>query len=186
MTTKNKVYLSFAVFALLGISLIIFLVHPVYKDIRANSEELILEKQTLTSLEAKIKNIEDFRKNYQETKENLEKTKNLFIKFKAPISFIYFLEKSAQASQIPLEIFPSQVKENKEGLWSYIVFKIDSASSFPNFLKFLEKLESSPYLIEIHGLTMSKLTEDDLKRERFENYSLGDVNVSLSIKVFAN
>jgi len=186
MTTKNKVYLSSAIFVLLGVSLIIFLIHPIYKDIRASSEEKKKKKQTLTSLEAKIKNIEDFRKNYQETKENLEKTKNLFIKFKAPISFIYFLEKSAQASQIPLEIFPSQVKENKEGLWSYIVFRIDSVCYFPNFLKFLEKLESSPYLIEIHGLTMTKLTEDDLEREGFENYSLGDVNASLSIKVFAN
>lgn len=186
MTTKNKVYLSSVIFVLLGASLIIFLVQPVYKDIGISSEELILEKQTLTSLEAKIKNIEDFRKNYQETKENLEKTKNLFIKLKAPINFIYFLEESARVSQIPLEIFPSQVKENKEGAWSYIVFKIDSACSFPNFLKFLEKLESSPYLIEIHGLTMTKLTEDDLRREKFENYSLGDVNVSLSIKVFAN
>lgn len=186
MTTKNKVYLSLVIFVLLGVSLIIFLVQPVYKDIGTSSEELILEKQTLTSLEAKIKNIEDFRKNYQETKENLEKTKNLFIKFKAPISFIYFLEKSAQVSQIPLEIFPSQVKENKEGVWSYIVFKIDSVCSFPNFLKFLEKLESSPYLIEIYGLTITKLTENDLKREEFENYSLGDINISLSIKVFAN
>ena len=186
MTTKNKFYLSSAIFILLGVFLIIFLVQPVYKNIRVNSEELILEKQTLASLEAKIKNIEDFRENYRETKDNLDKTENLFIKSKAPISFIYFLEKSAQVSQMPLEISPSQLKEDKENIWPYIIFQINSVCSFPNFLRFLEKLESSPYLIEARGLIMKRLTEEGLKREEFKSSSLGDVNISLSIKVFAN
>lgn len=185
MTTKNKAYLSIVIFFSSGVLLFVFLIQPVYKDIQEGSRELISKKQDLASLESKIKNIEDFRKNYKEIKENLEKIRGFFIKSKAPINFISFLEESSLTSQCPIEISPSTIKTDRDSPWPYIIFQIESVCSFPNFLKFFEKLESSPYLLETKNLNINKLTERDLKSKEFEGVSPEDVKTSFTMKVFA-
>jgi len=50
----------------------------------------------------------------------------------------------------------------------------------------LEKLKSSFYLIEIQNLTISRLSETELKSKEFEEFSLGDVKATLSIKVYTS
>ena len=68
MITKNKFYLTVAVLISLGVLLFLFLIQPVYQDIKAGSEELVSTKQELASLESKINNIIDFKENYTEIK----------------------------------------------------------------------------------------------------------------------
>lgn len=186
MNLKNKINLSLVTLLLLAILLVVFLIYPLYKDIRNNSQELISQKQNLIYLEDKLESIEEFRKNHREIKQNLEKTKTLFVNSEAPVGFIGFLERTSQACQASIGISPSSITRNAKDPWPHIAFQINSISSFPNFLKFLDKLESSPYLIEIQGLSINQLTERELRSEELETFSVGDIRASLSIKAFAN
>lgn len=186
MTLKNKITASIITLLLLVVCFIVFLIRPLYKDIEESSLEIVFEKQKIVALESKIKNIEEFRKNYQGIKENLEKVEGLFINSEAPVDFISFLEESSQITRIPLEISPSSVREEGSDKWPSIAFSLSSTCPFTNFLRFLEKLESGPYLIKVTGLNIGKLTEKEMESQRLEGLSFGDVQVSLSIKVFAN
>jgi len=113
--------------------------------------------------------------------DTLEKIDDLFADPEVPIEFINFLEKNAGKSQLSIEISPMAKKETEP--WPSLSFQISTVGSFSNFLKFLEKLETGPYLIEISNLNVKKITEKELRSEKFETFSLSDVNALFLIKV---
>jgi len=186
MTLKNKTNLSLIVFLALSIFILIFLVFPLYKNIKDNAVELSLKKQDSLSVDNKLKNIEEFRENYKEIKENLEKGENLFVKSEAPVNFIGFLEEISQKSNVSIKIFPSAPMKKVSDPWHSIIFHINANGRFPDILKFIERLESGPYLTQIETLGIMHLTANDLKAEGLAGYSVGDAKVSFSIKTFAD
>lgn len=186
MTLKNKTKLSLIIFLALSVFILIFLVFPLYKNIKDNATELSFKKQDSLYMDNKLENIEEFRKNYKEIKANLEKGENLFVKSEAPVNFIGFLEEISQESNVSIEISPSAPAKKVDDLWYSIIFQIDANGRFPNVLKFIEKLESGPYLIQIETLGIIRLTADDLRSKDLARYSIGDAKASFSIKAFAN
>jgi hypothetical protein len=94
-----------------------------------------------------------------------------------PVEFIGFLEKTAANSSVNIEISPLPVTKDETDAWSSLNFQIAANGSFPHLLLFIEKLESSPYLIEIQSLTISQLTG--------EKIPAGNINALFSFKVFA-
>jgi len=183
MNIKNKINLLSILFLFLSIFLITFSIYPLLEDIKNNSKEIISQKKEVLSLENKIKDIEEFRKNYVKIKPNLEKIETLFTNSEAPIDFISFLEKTSQDCQVSIKIAPVAI--TSEEPWPSLSFSITSAGSFPNFLRFLEKIESGSYLTEIQNLSIRRLQDTELKSKEFENLSLGDIQASFLIKVFA-
>ena len=184
MNIKNKINLSLIFFLFLSIFFVAFLVYPLLKDIKNYSNEIISQKKEVSSLENKIEDIEEFRKNYAKIKPNLEKIETLFTNPEAPIDFISFLEKTSQDCQISIKIVPAAITKKTEESRAPLSFSITSAGSFPNFLRFLEKLESGPYLTEIQNLSIKRLQDTELKSKEFESLSLGDIQASFLIKVF--
>ena len=186
MTSQNKIRLSLIIILLLGGLLFIFLIIPIYNNIKNGSQEIIDQKQKLNSLEDRLNNVEEFRQKSQEIGQNLVKAESIFINSEAPVDFIAFLEQISQNYQVSIEIAPSVPIKEKGGLWTHINFQITSYSSFPRFLQFLEKIESSSYLIKIIDLNINRLTEHELKLEEAEGLSVGDVKGVLLLGVYAD
>lgn len=184
MSLKNKINLSITILFISIILLFVFLIYPIFLEIKKISQDFLSQKEKLVSLERKSENFQKFQSYYLEIKPNLEKIDQLFIDPKVPIDFIGFLEKTARDYQIPITISPGLPTKIEEDPWPSLNFQITSLSSFPDFLKFLEKLESSNYLIEIQNLNIARLTETELKTKGFEKFSLGDARAILSIKVY--
>jgi len=184
MDLKKKIYSSLGIFLAISIVLIVFLISPIYKDIKNNSQELIFEKQNIATLESKIESLEEFKKNYAEIKPNLEKIETLFADQKTPVEFISFLENTSKDCQISINISPVSF-QSEENLWPSITFQISSTGYFLNFLKFLEKLESSKYLIKIQNLTIVSLAETEQKPKETEATSLSYVRANFLISVYA-
>jgi len=168
----------------LGFLLILFLIFPLFGDIKKNSQELISQKKKITILENEIRNIEEFKKDYQKIKPNLEKVETFFANSDVPIDFITFLEKNARDCGISIKIIPASLIRTSEDSWPVIGFTINAAGPFSNFLRFLEKLESGPHLSELLSLNIRGLTEGELKLKDFEMFSLGDVQAGFLVKVF--
>lgn len=185
MTLKNKIHLSLIIFLCLSIIIIIFLIYPLFTDIKKGSQDLLSQRKTLVSFEAKIENLGEFKIRYQEVEPSLEKIPQLFIDAEAPVEFIDFLEDEANLCQIPIEISSALPLQEKEDPWPSFSFQVTTISSFPQFLRFLEKLETGFYLIEIQNLNIKRLTEKELQTKDFESYRLGDVKTNLSFKVFS-
>jgi len=189
MTFKKKIIISIVFFLTLSILLIVFVIYPLFLEIKKNSQDFLFQKQELMTLEEKAENLEKIRILFLEISPGLEKIDNLFVDPKVPVDFIRFLEKTSQDSQLSLKISPGPSLKIEKDPWPFIVFQLSLAGSFPNLAKFLEKLESAFYLIEIQNLTITRLSETELiqpflEKEMGEIYSLGDVKATLSLKVY--
>lgn len=184
MAPLKKIYLSTIAFATLNILLIVFIVFPLFEEVKKNSEAFLLEKNKIASLskeEEGREKMEGLYKNYQSDLEEIEK---VFVDPEVPIEFIGFLEKTATVSQIQLKILSMIKKIEKEDPWPGLSFQLSAVGSFPDFLRFLEKLENSPYLIETLELNTRALTEKEIKSKEFESFPVADANTLFLIKVF--
>ncbi len=173
MTLKNKINLSLIIFIVLSVCLIVLVIYPLFKEIKNSSEELVSEKQKLFSLERKIENLKEFQTLWLKIEPNLKKIDQLFIDPQVPVEFVNFLEKIAKDSEILIEISSALSSKTEKDPWSSLLLQINSTAPFSKFLKFLEKIEASPYLIEIQNLNARGLIE-------------GDTGITLSIKVYTS
>ena len=179
MSPRKKIYFWLFIFIFITLFFIAFLIPKFLKEIRADSEEFISLKSDLASFQKETENLSKLSKTYQNYQENLAKIDEIFIDPKLPIKFFDFLEKNAQISQLKYEISPVS-KPETETLPS-LFFQISTIGSFPNFLRFLEKLENSPYLIDVLNLNIKILTEGKIQSEGF---SPQDVESTFLIKVY--
>jgi len=185
MTTKNKINLSLFSLLIITFCLAVFLVLPIFKNIQKNSKELISGKEKLLLSQKRIENIENFKQIYYQIKPDLEKMGGAFVETEMPLSFISFLEKTAHDCGLDINISSLPPEGTKEDTGPSLSFQLNSASSFPNLFKFLEKLENSSYLIQIKNLSISRLTENKLQSEEFKGFSQADVEASFLIKVLS-
>lgn len=184
MSLKRKIYIFIIIFSGLSILLTVFLIYPIFLEIKKNSQDSLSQKQKLTALEKKVEDLERFRIVFSEISTNLKKIDNLFVNQKVPIDFISFLEKASQDSHLFLKISSGPFLKIEKDPWPSISFQLDLIGSFPNFLKFLTKLESSFYLIKIQNLAITRLSESELKSKEYQEFSFGDVKANLLIKVY--
>lgn len=187
MNPKKEIILISIVFGILVLLLIVFLAYPFLKDIQKASGELILLKEKLFLTEKEFEKSEQFKQSYQELEPDLNKIQRLFIDPEIPIDLIEFWEKTAAESGLSIDIEPTSLSavalENKP--WSSLVFRLNLTGSFPNFLKFLQKTEKGPYLTEVQDINVKKLSEREIGSKGYEGFSIGDVVVNLTIKVFS-
>jgi len=189
MTLKTKINLSIVAFIILTIFIIVFLIPHLFSEIKKSSRELISQKEKLAEFQAMTEDLEKFKSDYPEIKENLEKINILFIDPEVPVDFISFLEKTSNDCKVKLDISLGLPQKIEKDPWPSISLQIRSASSFSNFMRFLEKLEQSSYLIEIQNLSIARLSEMELtqpfpQKELLERLVSGDVKATFSIKVF--
>src|SRR3990167_6322539 len=123
MNKKN--YIIILVFSLLSLSIIVFFIWPYFIEIRARSEELVLEKDQVSSLNIKINELDNFEKEYDNYLPNLQKIEQMFVDPQDPIDFIEFIEDVASDSKIILQVSPQFSSENysvsrswKKMIWS--------------------------------------------------------------------
>lgn len=189
MLRKRKIYIGATVFLGLIILLTVFIISLFFLEIKRNSYKFPLKKQDLIVLEKELENLQKFKKIWSEISPNLEKIDNLFVDDPiVPIDFISFLEETAKDSGFYRDksfekSFRGPVK-NERDPWPCVPFSLTLVGSFSNVSNFLEKIESSPYLIEIQGLNVTKLTEVGLRTSESKQSSLGDTKAVISIKVY--
>lgn len=177
MTAIKKIYLSLIIFTFLAGALISFLIFPLWQEIKKSSQGLISQRQDLLLLSSKVENLEKFKILYQGLKPDLERIDTLFVNPELPIEFISFLEKNSREVGVLIKISPTLLKETKKEPWSFLIFQINLTGLFPNVLKFLEKLETAPYLVEIQNLNVSSSKE-------LEKLPSAETKTALTIKVF--
>jgi Tfp pilus assembly protein PilO len=170
MKSRDKIVLLISIIFLSVVVLIVFLIVPLFSEIEKYSGEIIIEKRKFIDLDAKVSNLENFKAIKSQIKPNVDKADSLFINKDLPLDFISFLEKTSRDCQLSISMSSSPLNSLQSGTWPFLIFQIRNSGSFPNFLKFLEKIENSNYLIKIQTLSVSG--------------SGGVVTSDLSMKVF--
>ena len=161
MKIKTKIRISLLAIIILCLVFVAFLIYPLFQEIKNDSSEILVQKQDLLLLESKTASLEEFKTSFPKLESDLNKTETLFIKTDLPVDFIRFLEKTSKDSNVATQISLSP------GL-----YQTEVTGSFPDFLRFLEKLQTSQYLIEVGNLSVSR-------REK------GDIRANLSLNVLS-
>jgi len=178
--SKKRIILI--IFFLVSFLVVVFLIIlPLIKEIKIKSEEFLQEKQVLTQLKIKTENLKKAQTLYTEYQSKFEKIKSLFIDPREPINFVEFLERESNNSNLSIGMSINPAKEIKGDPWPSMNFQLTLKGTFPNFLEFLEKLESAPYLIEFQNLNIRKLSE---KESQEEGISEGGIVATLLLKVY--
>ena len=178
---SKKIYIYSFCFAILCSLLVCFVVIPLLESIKENSKKVVLEKREQLFLSQEKENLKGFKAVFQEIEPDLNKIDTLFISSSIPIDFINFLEELASNSNVTLGVSSLSLKEKDS--WSILELNLETSGSFVNFSRFVEKLENSIYLIEIYDLHIKKL--GDISEEDMGVISIGNVAVSMSLRVFA-
>ena len=157
------------------------------KGIRQASADLVNIKKELVLFQAKLSGEEDLKENYQKIEPDLEKIENSFVNSEVPVDLIKFWEQTAMNSGVYINIAPissSADDKDKKYVWDYMNFRLSLFGSFSNLLRFLERIEAGPYLIEIKDLSIQKLNDSDLVSKEYPGLSANDIRAILTLKVF--
>src|SRR3989338_11087307 len=155
---KNSII--FLIFGAIILFLIFFVLNLVFNQIQIESQKIIIQKKEFLESADKIKNIRDFMEKFKQYQPNIEKISNFFINTSEPIEFIEFMEKEAAISRVSVEIAPPVLNPKGGGIWPSLGFNLNIKGTFPNFLEFLDKLESSPYLVRLESASIRRLLDD--------------------------
>lgn len=167
--------LTLIIFGIIALLLGVFAVRPLFLSIKQGSEEIVSQKKLLAEFETKSENLKDFRDSYDFYQMKLAKMEDLFVDKEEPIGFIEFLEKEAAKAKLSIDITPLTPKETDEAVWPSVNFRLSLEGSFAGFLKLLNKIESSPYLVNLSDFNFRKTAQD----------SNGDVSTSFLIEAYA-
>lgn len=190
MNPKNKTILAAAIFSVLTISLSLFVFYPLFKGIKEASLELIGQKEKLSAWENDVKNLKKNESLLKETKANFEKMDTLFVDEKLPVDFIRFLEGTSREYQLYIKIYAPAPEKTGKDFWPSLVFQVYNSGPFSNFMKFIEKLESSQYLTQIQNLNITRIETTEVpppgqESEKTEKITAGNVRTNILFKVYA-
>jgi uncharacterized protein with PQ loop repeat len=173
MKTKKQTNILIGAFLVSAILISLFVIYPILKDIQNGSKNMVSEKNQSLELDERIASLERFKVVYKSLQEILNKMDALFVRAELPVDFIDFLERTARSCSVDIDISPISSDKKPNDLWPSIGFQVISSGSFPNLQLFLEKIENSPFLVEIWNLTVSKTSGS------------GNVSTLFSLKVFS-
>lgn len=184
MTTEKKIVITSVVFGIVIALLIGAVFFPLLKSVKKDLNNLISIKRDLIFFSGDVEISRQLRSKYKKIEADLDKMDKLFVDRQAPIDLIEFWEKTAADYGLSITISAYPLRKKNTDPWDSIGFQINLTGSFPGFLRFLEKIESSSYLIEAKSLTINKLEKNkDGEEEEFEIID-GDIKANLLVKVF--
>lgn len=152
-------------------------------SIKNDSQEILNLKEELASLAGQTETFGQLQSKYSNLKNNLAQVDDLLINSEAPIDFIEFLENTALSADISADISAANLSSGNP--FRTMDFQINFIGAFPDCLRFIEKMENAPYLIEVQSVNATKLSQESAKRQKIELFSSGDVSGNLSMRVFA-
>jgi len=178
---RKNYYVSSIVFIGISLALTMFIIFPLIRKIEESCSRLITGRQERAFFSEEKENLQNLKPVFQDLEPDLEKIDSLFINSEVPIEFINFLERLAIELNVFVDVHSVSSIYKQENAWSFLVFKLDTSSSFINLSKFIEKLKNSSYLVEVKDLNMRKMGGYGGASEGLNS----EISASFSIKVFA-
>lgn len=185
ISSKRKIYLTLLSFAILCILIMGFGFSPIFSSIKNSAQDLALKKATLELLESRLSSSKQFQENYPILKRELSKIEDSFIALEAPIGFMEFLESEAQKTNLEMVVSPLSFLSTGSDPWSSVGFRVMVGGRFSDCSRFLERLEQSPWLIEIYRLNIERISERVKGATALKNLTIGNVVFTFHLKAFS-
>lgn len=192
MISQKKQILLVVLLFLIVFVLILFLVaRPFLAQIKQAGKDLALQELNLEELNSQLASFEDFQKKNTDFQQYFSVVKDCFVDSGAPIKFMEFLENEAEILGVKLTV--AALPLTKDPKFSS-AFQITLEGKFSDTLRFLERLEESPWLVELGSLVITRFSETEQKQQQGQSQNqteaekpreVGDVTMLFSIKALS-
>jgi len=153
MNLNSKPLLLALMFALLFAGVFAFAAAPLAAGIKKNGAEIFAQQKKIGDYDRRIANARGFNEFARREKDSLEKLGGYFIDSQMPLEFIDSLETAARDAGVTTGFSSSpQLREAKSGGWPAVSFEMEISGPTAGILRFVGKLETSPYLITLRNV----------------------------------
>jgi hypothetical protein len=182
--SKKKLVMS-AIFLVICL-LLAFISYSFFgKKITENSIALLEARKSLSLSESRYQNQVQDEKLFNKISDDNVKINSLFISPDDPIKLIKFWEELASKCEVGVEITTTGVIASESDAWKSVGYKISAKGSVSNVLRFIEKLERSPYISEIQSVSLGAISANNLSDSAVNIASSGSLQLDLVIKVYS-
>ena len=180
---KKKYIISF-LFVTLILIFVFGIIVPLFLAIKKDSAGIVSQKERLLSVQSKVASFSKCNQNNSILQSDIKKIKSFFIDPKEPLEFINFLEKTAQSLNLSIQIFAGSVSVKDSEIPS-LSFQAKLSGSFNNLMKFLDKLGSADYLVEVESLNIQKFSQIQPGDQSSQDKNINDIQGNLNINVLS-
>ena len=149
---NRKIFFIAAVFAAFAIALTAGLFFPLIADIRKIAQNTVDFRATAAVDDLRVDNAADFARFAKEEKENFLAMAAVFADAAMPLDLIGTLEAATSAAGARIEFLPLSAPPTAAGSSLRLEAKIGGTTTA--ILRLIEKIENSPYLIEIESVAI--------------------------------
>ena len=197
MESKKKIYLGLGIMAVAFLLACFLLVPFLIKQIKAASQDLIIQQQGFEKSQKEQQNIFHWKRQYQSSKQEIEKVANSFISQEKLLDFVLALENIAQKSGNRCEIYVAEQKtkelvisdeegekkENSKGeSVEVVVFQVSLSGNFDGLVRFLAYLDNLSYLNEISSIQIQRINQENIEK----GIRAGEISSVLNIRAYLN
>lgn len=141
------------------------------KKIADDNQYLMAHPESMiTQIENETKAIEASFIQYQDSnayiKYQIEQISSLFYDEQAWGEYLDSIAENAKKYSIKLNVFSNKFAENKEAFGHVLDINVECEGKFHNMVKFVNSLEQSFLVVDIHDFTVGVGAEDEKKRTR--------------------
>ena len=181
---KKTIIISVIVAVIVSV-FVYFVIVPLMGSMKKNSDDLLGAKETYSALQEQIDNLEQFKATRKVLEYDRARADDLFVDPDMPLRFVQLLEDIATASQITISISPVGSRGTKGDTWPSMDFRISATGPAEGCLRFLERLETAPSLLEIQNLSISAISEEEALRRKQLGLPMGEVEAEFLVKVYS-
>jgi len=179
MSPTNKIVTALVSFAALCVAIISVSIAPVIYEMQSIGLQIKEQNEKIGALDRRIEKVREFRQFYETNAARFDKYDKIMIDPQRPLDFIGFLEKTANDCQVQAVFSPSSPQKIGSDPWPSINFQIQLTGGLSSVMKYVKKIESAIYLVETHGLNISRSAAAG-----GESQPATQVKAGLSVKVF--
>ena len=185
LSPKKRICITVAVAVVISVCLLVLGVVPFAGQVQRSSRAFASQRALLDLISVRIDEVKGFQDDRSSLSYNLNRIESAFIEADSPVVFLNHLETIAQASSLPIKIYPFQSKVTPEDLWLSIGFRVNLGGKVQDGLRFLEALEQSKWLFEVLELNLQKISDRNPYYKEFEELQKGDAYISLTLKAYS-
>ncbi|MEK7167255.1 MAG: hypothetical protein AAB732_02495 [Patescibacteria group bacterium] len=162
MSTINKIIITCALFLILVLSILFFIIFPTIRAIKELNQYIYQEQKNLEVKFQSGKKIKETRQNFLKIKPYLSQINNIFLIEDKKIEFFSILEKIAQKYNLKFNLNLIFLESPEK-----ISLKFDLEGEYFNFLKYLIDLERLDYYININEISINEITSETQEKNFF-------------------
>lgn len=184
MSYSKKIIIFSSVSLMVALLLVVFVVAPLLKNIYYIFDNILEIKRDLASFENEALEADLFSSDYNSLQITSEKIDQRLVGGSAPIELIKFFENTAKDMGLSIDISPSSVLKADRDPWESIGFSVELIGDFSGAMKFLDKIENSPYFIETTKFNAKLITQKDVSPRRYQEFLIGQILTTIEFKAY--